>query len=88
MEIKVLKDEKEYLEVDINSLTMAELLRNDLWEDSSVQIAAWKRDHPSKNPILIIKTKGKSAKKVLQECIERLSKVNDKVVDEFKKSIK
>lgn len=88
MEVKILKHDKEHLEVELNNLTIAELLRNELWQDSATEIAAWKREHPTKNPVLILKTKGKTAKKVLQGGIERLQKLNDKIVEEFKKAVK
>lgn len=82
---KVLKNEKNHLELEITNLTVAELLRNYLWEDSSVTIAAWRRDHPTKSPILILKTEGKDAKKVLLDTIERIEKATDKIRTEVKK---
>jgi DNA-directed RNA polymerase subunit L len=85
---KVLKSEKNHLEIEIDNLAVAELLRNALWEDDSVTVASWKREHPTKNPVLIIKTDGKTAKKALSDCIERISKITDKVRDDIKKSIK
>ncbi len=88
MEVKVLKNEKDYLEIELDNLTVAELLRNQLWKDSAVEAAAWRREHPSKNPVLVIKTKGKSAKKVLQDCISQINKLNNKILEEFKKAVK
>lgn len=88
MQMKILKNEKEHLEIEIDSLTIAELLRNELWNDEAVEVAAWKREHPTKNPILALRTKGKSAKKILQDCIERIEKQNSKLLDEFKKAVK
>lgn len=85
---KVLKNEKDHLEIELDNLTVAELIRNALWEDSSVTVASWKREHPTKNPVLIVKTEGKTAKKALLDCIERLEKVTDKVKEDIKKNIK
>jgi DNA-directed RNA polymerase subunit L len=85
---KILKNEKNHLEIEIDNLTLAELLRNALWEDSSVTVASWKREHPTKNPVLIIKTEGKTAKKAVLDCIEKLEKVNEKIKSEVKKGIK
>lgn len=82
---KVVKNEKNYLEVEISNLTMAEVTRKILWDDSSVTLAAWKRKHPTHNPILMVKTSGKSAKKALTDALERLKKLNDKVLSEAKK---
>jgi len=85
---KVLKNDKNHVEFEITNLTIAELLRKFLWEDSAVKFAAWKREHPSKNPIFIVKTEGKTAKKAITDCLERIDKLSDKVLNEFKKSIK
>jgi len=86
MEIKILKNDKQELEVEIGNLTIAELLRNYLNEDSSVRFAAWKREHPSKAPVLNIKTNGKSAKKALQDAISKAGKDTAKLLAEFKKA--
>lgn len=85
MNIKVIKDEKEELQIEIDNLTVAELLRNFLWEDSATTLAAWQRDHPSKNPVLVLHTKGKTAKKVLLDTIDKIQEVNAKILSEFKK---
>ena len=86
--IKVIKSEKNSLQIEIDNLTLAELLRVELWNDEDVQNAAWQRDHPIKNPVLFIQTKSKSPKKALIDAISRIEKINDSVVDKFKKSIK
>ncbi|MFA5992655.1 MAG: RpoL/Rpb11 RNA polymerase subunit family protein [Candidatus Pacearchaeota archaeon] len=85
MEIKVLKDEKNELEMTINSLTIAEILREYLNKDSSVVFAAWRREHPTKPILLRIETKGKSPKKALQDAIEDIEKDTTKLVAEVKK---
>ena len=48
MEIKILNNSKEELEIELDNLTIAEVLRVYLNKDSSVTFAAWKRDHPQK----------------------------------------
>ena len=63
MEINVLKSSKDEIELELDSVTIAEILRVYLNKDSAVTFAAWKREHPTKKPSLIIKTKGKAAKK-------------------------
>jgi len=86
MIVKVLKSEKGHLEVEIANVTIAELARAELWNDASITAAAWKRDHPTKNPILIIQTDGKkTAKKALTDALERVTKLNEKVMAEAKK---
>lgn len=82
---KVLKNEKNHLEVAVSNLTIAEVVRTFLWEDSSVTMSAWKRKHPTEDPILIIKTSGKTAKKALTDTLEKIKKLNDQVMAEAKK---
>ncbi len=88
MDIKIIKKEKNYIEIELNDLTVAELLRDTLWQDKATELAAWKREHPSKNPHLILRTQGKEAKKVLLDTIERVQKLNTEMLSEFKKAMK
>ena len=83
VEVKFLKEEKNEVDVEINSLTLAELVRVYLNKEGA-DIAAWKREHPSKNPVLHVKTE--NAKKLIQKAIASAEKDLDKVLDEFKKS--
>lgn len=85
MKINVIKKEKNELEIELDNLTIAELLRNELWNDDSIEVSAWKRENPSKNPILVVKTKGKDAKKVLLDAIGRIRDKNKEILKEFKK---
>ena len=82
MEIKILKDEKNELDIEVGSLTIVEVLRTYL-NKSGAKLAAWKQDHPTKNPILHIQ--GGNPKKILKSAIASLEKEIDKIVDEFKK---
>ncbi len=83
--IKVIKKGKDELQIEIDNLTIAELLRTYLWQDPATTLAAWQREHPSKNPILMLKTKGKSPKKVLLDTIKKIQNINVKLISEFKK---
>lgn len=85
MEIEILKSSKEEVEVEINSLTIAEILRVYLNKDSSVTFAAWRREHPTKNPVLLVQTKGKTAKKALNDAISSITKELDRIESEFSK---
>ena len=85
MEMNILKDSKEELEVEIGSLTIVEILRVYLNKDSSVTFAAWKRDHPTKKPILSVRTKGKTPKKALNDAIASITKDLDSIETDFKK---
>ena len=84
MEVNILKDSKEELEVELSDLTIAEILRVYLNKDSSVTFVAWKREHPTKNPILRVQTKGKSAKKVVNDAVSTITKDLDNVASDFK----
>ena len=82
MEITVLRDEKQILEVEIDNLTVAEVLRMYL-NDEGAKLAVWKRDHPSKNPVLHIEDS--NPKKLLKNAIAKLDKEIDAAVASFKK---
>jgi len=86
MEIKILKYTKNELEIELNNLTIAELIRDMLWEDKATKLAAWKREHPTKNPILILKTSGKDPKKVMFDTVAKIQKINSDLTKEFKKA--
>lgn len=88
MKIKILRDEKNELEFQIDNQTVAELVRVYLNEDDSVKLGAWKKEHYSKPLILKIVTDGKTAKKALQDAIAKARKDLEKYSEEFKKSIK
>ncbi|MEK6833142.1 MAG: RpoL/Rpb11 RNA polymerase subunit family protein [Nanoarchaeota archaeon] len=85
MEINILKDSKEELEAEIGSLTIVEILRVYLNKDSSVTFAAWKRVHPTKKPILAVRTKGKTPKKAINDAINAITKDLDNIESDFKK---
>ena len=85
MEIQILKNEKEEMEFELSSLTLVEILRVYLNKDEDVVFAAWKREHPTKKPIFLVKTKGKSAKKAVDEAITAMVKDLDKLEADFKK---
>ena len=88
MEIKVLKYSKNEIEIELDNLTVAELLRIMLWQDKATELAAWHRKHPTKNPILVLKTSGKDSKKVLLDTIAKTQKLNADLIKEFKKALK
>ena len=85
MELNIIKESKDEIEVEIGSLTIVEVLRVYLNKDSSVSFAAWKRRHPTENPILSVKTKGKSAKKAIYDAVSSIIKNLDKIETDFKK---
>jgi DNA-directed RNA polymerase subunit L len=84
MEINVLKSEKDEMEAELENLTLAEILRVYLNEDQAVTFAAWKREHPTRKPILKVKTKGKTPKKAINDAVSAITKDLDKALKEFK----
>ncbi len=85
MEINILKSSKDEIEVEIESLTIAEILRVYLNRDSAVDFAAWKRKHPTEKPILKVKTKARTAKKAITDAVSSIGKDLDKTLADFKK---
>ena len=82
MDIKILTDEKGVLEIEIASLTLAEVLRAYLVKNGA-EMAAWKREHPSKNPVLRIEHD--KPKKFLKDVISKMEKEIDSLLTDFKK---
>lgn len=85
MELNIIKDSKDDIEVQVDNLTIVEVLRTYLNKDSSVTFVAWKREHPTERPILAVKTKGKTAKKALNDAVALVTKDLDKILADFKK---
>ena len=85
MEVNVLKSSKDEIEVELDSITMVEILRVYLNKDSAVTFAAWRREHPTKKPALLVKTKGKTAKKAVEDAISEIEKDLEKFEADFKK---
>jgi len=84
MEIDVLKSSKDEIEVQLGNLTIAELLRVYLNKYSDVSFTAWKRAHPTEKPVLVVKTKGKTAKKAVSDAVVSITKDLDKALEDFK----
>jgi len=84
MEIKILRKEKNELEVEFGNLTFPEILRVYLNKDSAVTFVAWKKEHSTKNPALLIKTKGKDVKSVLEHAVKEIVKDLEKIENDFK----
>ena len=84
MEVKVIDKKQNELKLEIDDLTICEVLRKELWEDKRTIQASYSRKHPTENPVLHLQTDGKSAKKILQDSISRLSKKNEEILKAFK----
>ena len=85
MEIKILNESKEEITLELESITLTEILKVYLNKDPAVTFVAWKRNHPTEKPIIVVKTKGKTAKKAINDAIGAITKDLDKIQADFKK---
>ena len=83
MELEILKQDKESIEVQLDNLTLVEILRVYLNKDFDVKFAAWKREHPTKKPILSVK--GKNPKKAIKDAVSAIIKDLDRIEKDFSK---
>ncbi|MGK0209698.1 MAG: DNA-directed RNA polymerase subunit L [Patescibacteria group bacterium] len=82
MEIKVLLDEKKVLEVEVDNVTIAEVVRMYL-NDGGASLAVWHRSHPNEKPI--IRVEGDNPKKLMATAIDAVVNDIDSTVESFKK---
>jgi len=83
MEMNILRSSKDEIEIQVENLTIAELLRVYFNKDPSVTFAAWKREHPSEKTILNVKVKGKTIKKAFNDAIVAITRDLDKIEKDF-----
>ena len=91
MEIKVVEDTKNKISVELTSEdhTLANLMRKTLWEDSNIDIAAYRMEHPlTGKPLLMVSTTKGTPKEALQKAAEKIAKRGKELADLFKKEIK
>lgn len=89
MKIKVLEDKKGALVIEIEGErhTIPNLLRESLWEDEGVELAAYEKKHPSLgNPKVMVKAK--DPRKALLGAIKRSEAQAKEFIDEFDKAVK
>ncbi|MDP7282634.1 MAG: DNA-directed RNA polymerase subunit L [Candidatus Undinarchaeales archaeon] len=90
MELKILKDEKDLLEVELvgETHTLTNVLKDICNEDKSIDSASYRVDHPmTSNPILVIRTKTGSPKTAVKKAAAALEKIAADFGSKFKKSI-
>ena len=84
MEMEILKQDKNDVEVKIDNLTVAEILRVYL-NEQGVDLAVWRRDHPTKPALMKIQTSGKTVKKEVGDAVSAIKKDLNKVLALVKK---
>ncbi|MBD3263190.1 hypothetical protein GF374_02315 [Candidatus Woesearchaeota archaeon] len=77
MEVNVLEKEKNKLKIEFseNNQAILNLIKSELWKNSSTEAAGFRIEHPeTSKPIFILRTKRKSAKSVWNDTIKDLTK--------------
>lgn len=88
MQFEVLKDEKNELRVQFESIDQGflNLIKEAVWQQSGVDIAGFNVDHPETGkPIFVIKSKDKKAKEIWNSAIDSVSDELDKFAKDVKK---
>ncbi len=73
MEVEVVSQGANEIELKIDNLTVAEILRVYL-NEQGIKFAAWRREHPTKPIVFRIESSGKTVKKAISEAVNAISK--------------
>lgn len=90
MDIKVVEDTKNKISVELTSEdhTLANLLRKTLWEDSNIDIAAYRMEHPlTGKPLLFVSTVQGTPRDALKKAAEKIEKRGKELAELFKKEL-
>lgn len=91
MKIKVLKEDKNTIDIEIKgeTHTFCNTLKNKLWESNNVKIAGYRIDHPLVGiPRLSVETDGTKPRKVLADAAKAMIKELDEFKSAFNKGVK
>lgn len=91
MDIVVIKNEKEYMEIMLKGEEpgIANALVEILLEDSSVEFAAYKLDHPQVgSPVLVVRVKDGSPLSAVKSAVKKLKKQATEFKDALKEAKK
>lgn len=86
MNLKVLENKKKKLVISLEgeSHTLCNALKDELWNDSDVDLAVYKIAHPlTSHPEMLIETKSGEPKQALSEAVKRLNKANSQASKKF-----
>ncbi|MEK6792577.1 MAG: hypothetical protein AABX96_04915 [Nanoarchaeota archaeon] len=73
MNVEIISQESDKIELRVDNLTVAEILRVYL-NERGIKFAAWRRDHLTKPVIFKIESSGKTVKKAVSEAVSAISK--------------
>jgi DNA-directed RNA polymerase subunit L len=85
MDFEIIKETKEELEVKIENVTIAELLRVYLNQNDKVKFVAWKRQNHQEPATLRIETSGENPKKSIKTAIKEVTKELERIEKDFSK---
>ena len=88
MEINILEEDKKRLEIELvgEDSTLCNVLKDELWNDDSVEVAASKVDHPLvSNPTLLVEVNKKNSRDVLLNAADSLQSKFKELKEEFNK---
>ena len=82
MNVEIISQESDKIELRVDNLTVAEILRVYLNEQGA-EFAAWKREHPFKP--LVFKIQTGNVNKAVSDAVDAIKKDLDKIVKAIKK---
>ena len=91
MNLKVVKEEDKTLIVEIpnESISFANLIKSELWDDPNVREAAYIKEHPYlEEPKVFVKTSRGKPQTALEKAAKRLITQAETFREEFKKALK
>ncbi len=91
MELNVIKKDKNLLEVEVKGreVGFVNLIKEELWNDKSVDEAAYIKEHPyMSEPKIYVKTKKKKPKKVVENAVKRIQVQLKELKRGFKRALK
>ncbi|MEK6841197.1 MAG: DNA-directed RNA polymerase subunit L [Nanoarchaeota archaeon] len=86
MEIKILKEEKNRIELEVigEDHTLCNAIRDELWNQEDVEISAYNVKHPLiSHPVMLVELSKGDPRKALQNAVSGLKKKLKELKDNF-----
>lgn len=83
MNIEIVKEDKNEIELKIDNVTVAEILRVYL-NEQGVEFAAWRREHPSR-PVLMKIKNSSNINKIVGDAVNAVKKECNSLISELNK---
>jgi len=84
MEVEIVESGKNMVELKVDNLTVAEILRFYL-NEQGIKFAAWRMEHQTKPIVFRIESSSGSVKKAISDAVKAIKKDTDKIVSGLKK---